>query len=166
MTKDFVSIIVVTYNRINYLKTFIEFLYLFTEYPFKLIVVDNGSIDGTRDFVLEMEKQGMVYKHIFNETNLPLAAAFTEGYKNVDSELFVTVADDMTPPLFKTPDWLALFVAKMESDSNIGCINFKGVRGSYASFNRKTRPYVYRRIEEEGGKRLELFNKLQHILYG
>lgn len=165
MIKDSIDIFVTTYNRINYLKTFIEFLYLSTQYPFHLVVIDNGSTDGTREFVLEMEKAGLVYKHVFNKENLPLAAAFTEGFKVVESELFITVADDMTPPLFKNPDWLELFVTKMESDKEIGCINFKGVRGSYESFNRRTRPLIYDRIKQEGGWRLDLLKRLHTLLY-
>ncbi len=160
-----VDIIVVTYNRIEYFKTFVEFLYTFTKTPFRLIVVDNGSMDGTRELILDLEKKDIVWKHVFNNKNLKLAAAQTEGFKCVESDLFIVVDDDMTPPLFKDFCWLKLLSKKILSDESIGCINFRGVRCSYRSFNRKTRPYIYRRIKEEGGKRLEIFNKLQKILY-
>ena len=140
MTKNTVSIIVVTYNRIEYLKSFIEFLYLSTEYPFELIVVDNGSTDGSREFIAREE---LVSKCVFNKKNLPLAAAFTEGFIVSEGEYIVTVADDMIPPLFKKPDWLEVFVAKMNSDENIGCINFVGARRNFNEFNRKERQKIY-----------------------
>jgi len=160
-----VDIVVVTYNRIEYIKIFIEFLYLFTSYPFRLIVVDNGSVDGTRELILKLENDGVVWKYVFNSENLPLAAAQTEGFKCVESDLFVVADDDMQVPLFKSFCWLELLVSKMESDDSVGCINFRGIRRSYRSFNIKTRPGIYERIKEEGGVRLETFNKLQKLLY-
>lgn len=144
MTAEPVNIIVLTYNRIKYFKVFIESLYLSTQYPFRLIVIDNGSIDGTRKFILDLEKQGRVWKHLFTEENLPLAAAFTKALPLVESEFVVTVADDLTPPPLKTPCWLTLFVAKMRSDENIGSINLVGALSSYDSYMRKMEPYVRR----------------------
>ena len=134
MIKNTVSIIVVTFNRINYFKTFIKFLYSSTKHDFKLIVVDNGSTDGTRELILEQEKVGKVYKHVFNRKNLPLAKAFSEGLKEVDSEFVITVADDMVvSPLLKH-DWLEIFIDKMNQDESIGCINFVGARCSHDKF--------------------------------
>ncbi len=133
--KNMVDIVVVTYNRIDYFKTFVKFLYLSTEYPFRLIVVDNGSDDGTREHILGLEEKGVVWKHVFNDKNLPLAAAFTEGYKQVESEYFVTVADDMIPILRKTgPCWLTVFMHKMRTDKDVGCINFVAARRLYDKF--------------------------------
>lgn len=138
MIKEPVDILVVTYNRIKYFKSFVKLLKLSTNYPYRLIVVDNGSADGTREWILEKEKEGIVWKHVFNSSNLPLARAFSEGFKEVESELFLTTADDITPPLFKKYDWLEVFVTKMKQDESVGCINFVGARCSYDSFQRRT----------------------------
>lgn len=134
MTEQPTDIIVVTYNRINYFKTFVYFLFASTLYPFRLIVVDNGSTDGTREHVLELEKEGRVWKHVFTKENMPLARAFTEGFKVVESELFVTVADDMVINPELKHDWLRIFAAKMRSDESIGSINFVGSRCVYSKF--------------------------------
>ncbi len=163
-----VDIFVLTFNRLKYLKNYIEMLYLSTSYPFSLFVIDNGSKDGSREFILKMEQEGLVYKHLFNKENLPLAAAFTECFnvfKDELSEFIITSADDHTPPLFKNPDWLEIFVHKIKSDENIGCINFKSVRQNYYSFQRKERPLIESYIKEKGGERLKLFNRLQKIIY-
>lgn len=140
MTKDIVDIIVITFNRIEYFKTFIEMLYLSTKYPFRLIVVDNGSIDGTREWVVEKEKEGVIWKHVFNSENMKMAAAFSEGFKHVESELFLTTQDDITPPILQGVDWLEVFVAKIKSDESIGCINFVASRQNFNEFNKKNRP--------------------------
>lgn len=163
--KEPVDIIVVTYNRINYIKSFIEFLYLSTQYPFRLIVVDNGSTDGTRELVLKLEEEGVVWKHVFNASNLLLASAQTEGLKVVESELFIVSDDDMKPPLFKNPDWLEIFVAKIKGDESIGCVNFIGHRCSFSVFQIRSRPGIEARIKSEGGWQLERFNQMQKLLY-
>lgn len=136
MSDTRVSIIVLTFNRIKYFKNFVRCLYRSTKTPFQLIVVDNGSVDGTRDYILELEKEGKVYKHVFTNSNLLMSRAFSEGFELVDTEFVITVADDM----FVTPelkhDWLDLFIKKMDSDEQIGCVNFLANRCRYESFIR------------------------------
>lgn len=134
--KQPISIIVVTYNRLKYFKTFLSSLYSSTKYPFKLITVDNGSVDRTREYILEKEKDGLIWKHVFNSNNLPLAAALSEGFKVVDTELFITVADDMCVNPLLNHDWLEIFIKRME-DKEIGCINFCGARCHYDSYIKK-----------------------------
>ena len=113
---------------------------------------------------MKLEQDGLVHNHLFNESNLQLGSAFTEGFKLVESELFVTVADDMLTPMFKNTCWLTVFSSKINSDESIGCVNFVGSRCSFNSFNRRTRPQIYERIKNERGKRLRMFKKLQKIL--
>jgi len=134
MTKEPVDIVVITYNRKKYFETFVKFLYLSTDYPFRLIVVDNGSIDGTRQYIQDLRKEGKVWKFLFTDKNLPMAAAFTAGFELVESELFITVADDMVPALGKKPSWLEIFVAKMNQDESVGCINFRAARCVHDKF--------------------------------
>ncbi len=143
-----VDVIVVTYNRLKYLKTFVRMLKLSTNYPHRIIVVDNGSTDGTREWLSEMVDSGKIWKHVFNDKNMKLAAAFTEGFKHVESDLFITVADDMIPPIFDGYDWLSVFVHKMKSDESIGCINFVGSRQDFNSFKRKYLPKIYERLSK------------------
>lgn len=129
-----ISIIVVTFNRIKYFKTFINFLYRSTKTPFYLIVVDNGSMDGTREYILELEKEGKIWKHVFNKENMLMTQAFSEGLKEVETEFVVTVADDMFVSPNLKHDWLEIFIKKMESDKKIGCINFSAARCRYDKF--------------------------------
>ena len=44
------SIITLTYNKLGYTKKYIESLYRYTE-DFELIIVDNGSTDGTVEYL-------------------------------------------------------------------------------------------------------------------
>lgn len=168
MTKQPISIILLTYNRIKYLKAFIESLYFSTDYPFELTVIDNGSIDGSRFLIMKLANNGLIYQWQFNKENLPLAAAYTNclnEFKDNLKEFIITCPDDIMPPLFKEFDWLELFIAKIKSDKNIGSINFVGTRCSFNSFSRKVKPMMYARAEKEGGKKFELYKRLQKLLY-
>ena len=166
MIKNMIDIIVLTFNRINYIKAFVENLYLSTNYPFRINVIDNGSIDGSRDLIKKLKENNIIYRYSFNEKNLPLASALTDyfnRFKNELTDLFITVADDMAPPMFKDHDWLEMFVYKIKSDINIGCINFRAARCHKESFDRKVRPKVYdklMRIDIDKYNRMKEINKI------
>lgn len=137
MINDSVSILVVTYNRLIYFKTFIKFLYRSTKYPFELVVIDNGSTDGTRNYILELEKEKKVHKHIFTIKNLPLATAYTECFNKFKSELgefIITAPDDIAISPELKHDWLEIFIAKMNQDELIGSINFSASRCRHDKF--------------------------------
>ena len=48
------SVITLTYNKLEYTKKFIESLYKYTK-DFELIIVDNGSTDGTVEFLKSLK---------------------------------------------------------------------------------------------------------------
>jgi len=149
MTKNTIDILVVTYNRLAYIKNFIAMLYLSTNHPIRIIVIDNGSVDGTREWLIKQKNNGVISRHIFNKENMKLAAAFTKGFEYVKSDLFITVADDMMPPINYDIDWLDAFEYKMNNDIDVGCINFVGARQTFSGFvrtNKKLIKDTYERI--------------------
>ena len=140
--KEPVDIIVVHFNRIKFIKTYLLMLHLFTFYPFRLIVVDNGSTDGSREWLLKMKEKGLVWKTVFTKENKPLAEAIAEGFKEVESEYFITSANDMIVPYKKFPYgpnvcWLIMLVASLEHYTDYGSINFYGLRQGFAPFRAK-----------------------------
>src|SRR5262249_15056038 len=54
-----VSIVVLTYNRLDVTRPAIESLRANTRQPYELIVVDNGSSDGTLDYLDQLERDGV-----------------------------------------------------------------------------------------------------------
>jgi glycosyltransferase involved in cell wall biosynthesis len=65
---------IVTYNRLEYTKKAVE-SWLDTTKDADLVIVDNGSTDGTREWIL---KEGL--PHIFNDRNLFPGAATNIGW--------------------------------------------------------------------------------------
>jgi GT2 family glycosyltransferase len=76
--RDLVSIIVPTYNKLEFLKPMMDSIELFTDWPFELIIVDNNSDDGTKEFVLNSNYK-MSGQYIRNEINNGFAKANNQG---------------------------------------------------------------------------------------
>ena len=100
-----IDILLVTFNRINFLKHTVKKIYERTRYPYKLWVIDNASDDGTRDWLKTAKLNGFLYDYIVMPNNIGLAGGLTEGFKNVKSEYFITTQDDIVPPDLQ-PCWL------------------------------------------------------------
>ena len=58
------SVITLTYNKLEYTKKFIESLYKYTK-DFELIIVDNGSTDGTVEYIGFLNNDILLYPEWF-----------------------------------------------------------------------------------------------------
>ena len=94
------SIIVLNYNRLKYTKRTISNLISKTTVEHEFIFVDNGSIDGTREYLksLEYETNAKVVKYIFNDENLGVAGGRNIGLRAADGYYLMTIDDDILVP--------------------------------------------------------------------
>ncbi len=74
-----VDIIVLTHNRLDVTERFISALFSNTK-SFNLILVDNGSTDGTVDFLRDLDRQDHVFLHEFPE-NEGVIVGRNQGWK-------------------------------------------------------------------------------------
>ena len=100
-----IDILLITYQRSYLLEKVLKSIYERTNYPHRIIVVDNASTDNTKDILKRQQKIGAIYKYIEMPSNGGQIAALNEGMKYVESEMFVTTQDDLLPPDLK-PCWL------------------------------------------------------------
>ena len=112
-----IDIILVTYNRSHFLKKAIDLIYERTRYPHHLIVVDNNSTDDTEKVLKNARIVGKIHKYIKLPENKGLANGYSEGFKEVESDYFITTQDDCFPPDL-TPCWLErmLYLLKNNPD--------------------------------------------------
>lgn len=108
------SIIIPVFNALKYTKLCLSSLRLTTFFPHELIFVDNGSTDGTIEFLSEFSN----IKVIRSEKNLGYAGACNLGIKKSDSDYIVISNND----IFFTPHWLTHLVEASESFPNIGIV--------------------------------------------
>src|SRR4051794_13901488 len=90
-----VSVIVVTYNGLLYTRMCLEGLLANTDRPgYEVLVVDNGSGDGTRDYLAALAAANPVVRVLFNDRNLGFARANNQGLGMARGEILVLLNND------------------------------------------------------------------------
>lgn len=109
-----VAIFSITYNRLDYTKKCFESMHKTAGYKFKHFIVDNGSTDGTRDWlVLQYRLEAASYKVetdiYLNNDNKGISIASNQALEMIgnDYDIIVKVDNDC---LFKTKGWLKTMV--------------------------------------------------------
>jgi glycosyltransferase involved in cell wall biosynthesis len=76
------SIIIPCWNQLGFTRQCVTALMRFTRAPWELIVVNNGSTDGTRDYLAGVQDASPVpVTVIANSANLGFPAAINQGLK-------------------------------------------------------------------------------------
>ncbi len=104
------SIIVPVYNQLNFTKTCLESLRKTVSKDAEVIVVDNGSSDGTHDYLATCQSVVVVT----NRENLGCAPAWNQGVKASSGKWVVILNNDT----ILSPNWLE------------GLIDFAGEKGA------------------------------------
>ncbi|MCL5030064.1 MAG: glycosyltransferase [Bacteroidetes bacterium] len=131
------SIIILTYNKLEYNKLCIESIKQNTESStYEIIVVDNGSTDGTREWLTQQDN----VKTIFNETNMGFPKGCNQGIEISIGENILLLNNDT----IVTHNWLDNLVRCLYSSDDIGAVGPVTNNSSYY----QTIPVNYESIEE------------------
>ena len=114
-----IDICMVTFNRLGYTRRSIAYLRERTQYPFRLIVVDNGSTDGTPLYLHGNSEVDVLY---LNRANDGIHFGWNKCLQAVESEFFVTVDNDILCPKLD-PCWLSKLYDLMEKYPRFGTIS-------------------------------------------
>lgn len=116
-----IDIIQTTWNRKELLKKSVEGFIARTKTPYRLIIVDNNSTDGTKDYLRygSLGKESIV---ITDGEKRSIAGAFSRGFEEVKSEYFITTNDDIMPPDLN-PDWLQQLLTLIKNYPDHGGID-------------------------------------------
>jgi GT2 family glycosyltransferase/tetratricopeptide (TPR) repeat protein/2-polyprenyl-3-methyl-5-hydroxy-6-metoxy-1,4-benzoquinol methylase len=111
---DFTSIILVTYNQLAYTPQCLESLRRHTPEAHEIIVVDNGSTDGTVEYLRAQTD----IRCIELATNLGFPAAANLGIEAAQGDNLLLLNNDTVV----TPDWLKRLLGVLHSDPRIGIV--------------------------------------------
>lgn len=143
-----VSIIVLNWNGVNFLKNCLKSLNKLTYKSLEIIIVDNGSTDGSQKFIKENYPKFIL---IENKKNYGFAEGNNIGFRASKGKYILFLNNDTVV----TPNFLEPLVDDCENDSKIGCIqpqirllnekNLLDEAGGYMSFTGFMYHYGYRK---------------------
>src|SRR5262245_28835257 len=96
------SIIVPSRDNLVFLKLCLASVLANTDVPFEIIAVDNGSSDGTSEFLRELEQSHRCVRTLRNDDNFGFARAINQGLTAAVGDVLVLLNDDTVVP----PGWL------------------------------------------------------------
>ncbi|MHB8170358.1 MAG: glycosyltransferase [Thermincolia bacterium] len=110
---DLVSIIIVAHNQLAYTQRCVDSIRRHTVIPYELVLVDNGSDDGTLEYFLNQEA---VVLH--NDHNESFARAANLGIHGARGDVLVILNNDTVV----TPNWLGNMIKCLESGPDVGLV--------------------------------------------
>lgn len=115
---DPIDIVVVTFNRLLYLKDCIGSMVANTKAAHRIIVVDNGSEDGTTDWLKRAEKEWGVIPVLLG-TNKGSAEGRMVGIKKTRSDIIAVSDDDA----WYNPGWLTICLEALRLFPEVAFVN-------------------------------------------
>lgn len=112
------TIIVITRNNQHYLEDCINSLLQTAYTDYEIVIVNNGSEDGTGEYVRKVQRRHPNIILLENSSNIGHAAAFNQGVDLARNELVAKLDDDT----IVERDWLTRLVKVMTSDPAIAAV--------------------------------------------
>ncbi|HSY27615.1 MAG TPA: glycosyltransferase, partial [Burkholderiaceae bacterium] len=108
------SIIIITHNQLSFTRQCVESIRRYTTLDVELIIIDNGSTDGTAEYL--RAECGIRVLH--NDNNLGFPAAVNQGLIASSGEVLVLLNNDTVV----TQGWLDGLIKALDFDSHIGLV--------------------------------------------
>lgn len=121
MSEPLASVIIVSWNGKGWLERCLPAVEAQQGVSFEIVVVDNGSTDGSADFI---EQFFPSVRLIRNRQNRGFAAATNQGFAAARGQYLATLNNDA----IAEPDWLAALVEACEADNNLAMAASRMVR--------------------------------------
>ena len=122
MKEIYFSIIIPVFNRVQYTKDCIDALYKTTPLSlFELIIVNNGSTDGTKEYLDHISHQFNNIKVIHNDKNCGFAKACNQGADLAEGSYLIFLNNNTLP----LKGWLDALIEVAEKEDKVGVIGSK-----------------------------------------
>lgn len=116
--KDLTSIVILTFNQLEYTKKCVESIRRFTPENHEIIFVDNASKDGTREWLKKLVSEDSNYRLIENKENLGFAKGCNQGISESKGEFILLLNNDV----IVTEGWLSGLIDCLKSAPDAGIV--------------------------------------------
>jgi GT2 family glycosyltransferase/2-polyprenyl-3-methyl-5-hydroxy-6-metoxy-1,4-benzoquinol methylase len=108
------SIVIVTHNQVHFTQLCLDSIRRYTDEPYELIVVDNGSTDGTLTYLRSLGDVNVIE----NCTNLGFPAGANQGIRAATGQQVLLLNNDT----WVTTGWLGRMLHALFSDPDVGLV--------------------------------------------
>lgn len=158
-----VSIIVVTYNSLFYLKICIDSILKKTIIPYELIIIDNNSGDGSKEWLETAANNFKTganrYQIILNDENKGYSGACNQGIERAEGDYLVFLNSD----IMVSQAWLGRLISHLNKDPQAGLVGPMGMAiGGEQNYMGIYHDFVY---ADPGNGRLDRFAEQLFMRY-
>jgi GT2 family glycosyltransferase/tetratricopeptide (TPR) repeat protein/SAM-dependent methyltransferase len=111
-----ISIVILTHNQLHYTRRCVDSICLVTDEPYELIFVDNGSTDGTLEYLRALAATHPNVKVIANAENCGFPAGCNQGIAVATGRQVLLLNNDTVV----ATGWLGRLLRALHSDPKIG----------------------------------------------
>jgi len=117
------NVVVISWNALDFTRMALERLVKTVKHPYFLTVVDNGSSDGTKEYLnnLSISDNCLGYRKIMNARNKGPGAAYSQGYE-ISKEMGARYTALCNNDIYFQNQWLEKLEAIMDKDKTIGIL--------------------------------------------
>lgn len=143
MNRNLVTIIIPCFNAVNYTKQCLKSVLKHTLIPYELILINNGSTDGTKKYFNSLQKTLKTTQYLQKiqilqfENNLGVAKSLNLGISKSIGKYFCYLNND----IIVTKDWLYKMVKIFKKDCKIAAIG--------TVFNKLQDEYFVKKVEKD-----------------
>ncbi|MDP2366247.1 MAG: glycosyltransferase, partial [Ignavibacteria bacterium] len=116
--KPIVSIVVPTFNQLNFTKECIDSIFTYTKIPFELIVIINNKQDGTLEYLKEFLNKHRNIKIITNSENCGFPVSINQGISESTSEYVLIINND----IIVTENWIETLLDIANKNDSVGIV--------------------------------------------
>jgi GT2 family glycosyltransferase/acetyltransferase-like isoleucine patch superfamily enzyme/2-polyprenyl-3-methyl-5-hydroxy-6-metoxy-1,4-benzoquinol methylase/predicted Zn-dependent protease len=135
------SIIILTHNQLEHTKPCLESIEHYTPQQYELILVDNGSTDGTLNYLRKYANDRKNVRVIANKENLGFAAGNNQGLAVASGNYLLMLNNDT----IVTEGWLSRMLSVFERYSEVGIV---GPVSNNISGPQQVKEASYKNLEE------------------
>ena len=128
-SRRYVNICMVTFNRLEFTRNSIDALFINTDFPHTLTVIDNASTDGTRHYLQEQKRKGVIKNLVLLDENVGVAKASNLAWRlEPEADYYLKLDNDI---VIQKPGWLKQMADAVDRIPMLGAVAYNFEPYSY-----------------------------------